>query len=810
MDSRPTGSDVLVYIETEKAQVTIKGRTPESWMIKDEAAEFRLYSVDTPQMVVLSGVEMATEKRIYRVHPAFYEQNRYEILVECSEGHRVSVRHVNLSIRSSITAVGRHKNMVSGIINFSNDIGDSEFIIDLDEHEYLRFTMEVFPEKISYQEDYKAIVQDVTTELYSLIFDFLKTTYQGFNQGDVRSSSPVEFFAIISRVYGRFLKSIDKIIQEPHHVLHSESQVVPAFQAKRSNNASIRWLNRHPDYVIKGEKGWRMDKILTVRKHVSCDTRENRLTRFMIWSVVQRLKDFRKRYVKLWRNNDPLILDRIDSMINQLNQRINGSFLKEVTASGESVGLSLVFMMAPGYRDLYKNYIMMERGLNLTSDIFRLSVKDLAVLYEYWCFIKLNSLLKRRYELVSQDVIRTEGNKLFTTLVKGGRSQVRYRNPANGERIVLSYNSSASGLPTVPQKPDNVLSLIKNNIDGTDVTCKYIFDAKYKLDPAVPSSYYYNCVSQIPGPKEEDINTMHRYRDAIVSEGRQDFFERTMFGAYVLFPYSDEEKYRNHKFYKSIDKVNIGGLPFLPSATSLVEQKLDELVAASPETAAEQSPLPVGMERKLSKVDWGKRDVLVGVLKNYGQFSICKECKFYHIPAARISENNLPIHYVAIYQSRRIFGKESGIYLYGEVTKCSLVRRRDIREIPKNSDELYYRFDIREWKRLKSPIMVRESATVALFTNYFLLSHSAEVPELKIQSEHEFRLYYELKRLAGKSLQGDPDRPICYRNGPWLLDYEDDKVRVIRDRKICYILSAERFVKHPYECFTKIRQLMSE
>ena len=38
---------------------------------------------------------------------------------------------------------------------------------------------------------------------------------------------------------------------------------------------------------------------------------------------------------------------------------------------------------------------------------------------------------------------------------------------------------------------------------------------------------------------------------------------------------------KNHKFYKSIDEVNIGGLPFLPSATELVTELLDELISNS-------------------------------------------------------------------------------------------------------------------------------------------------------------------------------------------------------------------------------------
>lgn len=389
---------------------------------------------------------------------------------------------------------------------------------------------------------------------------------------------------------------------------------------------------------------------------------------------------------------------------------------------------------------------------------------------------------------------------------------MRYRNPANGERIVLSYNPSAAGLPTVPQKPDNVLTLTKNSMDGGDLIYKYIFDAKYKIDPAVEGSQYYNCVSHQPGPKEEDINTMHRYRDAIVSEGNHDFYERTMFGAYVLFPYGKEEEYRNHKFYRSIDDVNIGGLPFLPSATKLVSEKLDELIAQSPETAFEQSILPVGIERKLAKVDWKKRDVLVGALKNRQQLEICKKYRFYHIPAFQVKEMDLPIHYVAIYQSWNLFGKESGIFFYGEVTKCSLLRRKEITETggrPRNPEELYYRLDVREWKRLRNPIAVREGAQVALFTNLFLLLHSREVPDLRIASEEEFRLYYELKRLAGESLSEEPGKSLCYRYQGCLLDYEDGQVRVMRDGRIVYTASAEQVVRHPYESFAYIRRMMA-
>ena len=81
----------------------------------------------------------------------------------------------------------------------------------------------------------------------------------------------------------------------------------------------------------------------------------------------------------------------------------------------------------------------------------------------------------------------------------------------------------------------------------------------------------------------EDINTMHRYRDAIVIPHpiRQGEFQRGIVrGAVVLFPFGDEDGYRRHRFHKSVDEVQIGGLPFLPGAVTLAESHLRGILRA--------------------------------------------------------------------------------------------------------------------------------------------------------------------------------------------------------------------------------------
>lgn len=70
---------------------------------------------------------------------------------------------------------------------------------------------------------------------------------------------------------------------------------------------------------------------------------------------------------------------------------------------------------------------------------------------------------------------------------------------------------------------------------------------------------------------------MHRYRDSIIYEkgiDKNTDNKNCIFGAFVLFTYNNEEEFRNHKFYKSIEEVNIGAIPFLPSSTVLMEEFL--------------------------------------------------------------------------------------------------------------------------------------------------------------------------------------------------------------------------------------------
>ena len=812
MDSQLTGSNELLYVQTEKVSVTIKGKAthPNFQGIehKNGDSSIKVHCVDDFQMTLRDGDVPRFSSRngeistgIYSIYPMFYEQQQYEIVIEAVDGHKVAFWHDNLNVRNKVTRASRNHEILSGVINFGNEIGFSDLVIQIDGVNYLRLVIEVFPTKIDYQNDYKQIVEDVTKEVYNVVFDFLKKTYLGYQQSEKVNSSPVEFFAVINKIYKDFIKAADTIMSQPHHVLDTTHQVLPSHKVKKTDGRTIRWIKKHPYQAKRVNVEIRIERALAVRKQVSYDTKENQLTKYILLSTARKLESFKKNYLKLQRKEDQAVIAKIDGMVRELNRRCNTTFLADVEAKEASSGMSLVFSMAPGYRDLYKYYLMLLRGLSITGDVFNISVKDLALLYEYWCFIKLNSMMKDRYELISQDIVKVQGNGLFVSLVKGSSSKVKYRNSENGEVITLSYNPKSGQVPTVAQKPDNVLSLEKKTVNqvGKKVKYEYVFDAKYRVNPALEGSDYYNTISHTPGPETDDINTMHRYRDAIVYHNGADPYERTMFGAYVLFPYANKEEYRNHKFFESIEKVNIGGLPFLPSETSMVQDMLDALIADSPDSAFERATLPRGIEDKLAKIDWNQRDVLVGALRNRAQLDTCLKYKFYHIPASKIRDADLPIHYVAIYQSINIFGREAGIRYYGEVTKTSAVKRRDIREIPKNSDEAYYRFEIKEWKELNIPLVAKEVRDFPFFTNMFLLQHCPDVPDLHISSEEEYRLYIEVRRLANDASVNETDAEPGFKYDDKTIIMENGDIVVLKDGTKIEQISIETFMRKPRE-----------
>lgn len=192
-----------------------------------------------------------------------------------------------------------------------------------------------------------------------------------------------------------------------------------------------------------------------------------------------------------------------------------------------------------------------------------------------------------------------------------------------------------------------------------------------------------------------------------------------------------------------------------------------------------------------------EQDTLVGAMSSPRQFGIALKRKFYHIPASFVEEYSIP-KYIALYQSQRMFGEEiSGVKYYGEVKKCTPMKRSRIREIPKKSNEIYFKFKIKEWKRLDTPIVSKELGFVRLFTSFFLLQNVDEISGLTINNEYEFCLYKLLKQADAAILEVSDIAYFCI-----------DGFDVIFTNEIIYLCKNNKIMERYYR--SSLKQMPSK
>ncbi len=597
-----SGNDIdLLKLDTENFTLIIKGKPvhPDIEQLYSERssdikykASLDINPVKCEQVFINyytpEGVKESNNLSL-QIYPIFYEQQNYLFYIEGKKDINLEFYHENKQLREAVTKYPGKDNQLMGMVNFRNDVGNSEIEIKGNGQTMLIMTIEVFPSKLDYRSDYYSLLQEVNQEIYNLAYDFLRKTFQETKLKEVTNISLVEFLNIIVVIFDNFIKAYRRIEKYPHHRLNQTEKVLPAGQVKKINRKSIKWLRKNKRFYDR-ELGL-PTRILNIDKQINFDNFENKFVKWIIKRVIKKLNQFKTRYKNIYRNNyEQEVIKIIDNMKSKLEFILKNSFLKQVGDLYKIDSLSLVLQMAPGYREIYKYYLMLQKGLSINGEIFKLSMKRIWELYEYWCFLELNRILSKKYKLIKHDLIDVNYSGIYVSLNKGSTSCIEYKNPKTDESFKLTYNRSEGEKITTGQKPDNILSLKK---EGSEVEYKFIFDAKYRINPAYQDSDYYKTYNGIPGPKEDTINSMHRYRDAIV-HSQQQSPQRIIVGAFVLFPYHDEEKFKNHHFYKSIEKVNVGAFPFLPGSTELVSDFLKNIIEESYLGNYERNILPAG------------------------------------------------------------------------------------------------------------------------------------------------------------------------------------------------------------------------
>lgn len=505
------------------------------------------------------------------------------------------------------------RHILAGFINYKNEIGRSEIqiIYKVDkETRAFRFGFEVLSTKLDYHEHWRTIVEDIEREYRMLSLDYMRRTFHGFSPDQNGEHPDIVWWCVFEGEQQKFIKACKSIIDRPRHRLHGEEVYLRADKLKQTPHYIENKLAEHrkePAYLYR------------VEQHIlSNDTQENRFLKFALHQISKRYEDLRQ-HIEAVKTASDTMKSAMLATSETLKRLQHHPFFRTI---GRFKGISqesMVLQKATGYSQVYRTWNLLRRAYSLNDGLYRLQTKDIATLYEIWCFIEVSHIVKAQLHLDDEDVEhrnRMEMNGIFSwELGKGEHSRILFRkdgvelaelvyNPKNADKENDNVGMKDLVVPTVPQKPDIVLQLTKNDLQqGMKMT--YLFDAKYRIDGRDKG---------VDVPPEDAINQMHRYRDAIYYKDYDtNALKKEVIGGYILFPGDGEPNdVAVSKFYKTIKEVNIGAFPLRPKDVEnrkLLENFIDELIhTKSYETIAHIIP------QKGAYVEVGNR-VLIGLVK---------------------------------------------------------------------------------------------------------------------------------------------------------------------------------------------------
>jgi hypothetical protein len=456
-------------------------------------------------------------------------------------------------------------------------------------------------------------------------------------------------------------------------------------------------------------------------------------------------------------------------------------------------------LSAPGYREAYKCCLILSLGLRLSGGPVRLSLKDLSLLYEYWCYL---SMIKLVAELTGKqipvhDLLAVEQNGLRVLLQKGREKTVPF-DMNDGRHLAVTYNPRFQNEPLlVAQQPDIVISIF----DRDWPKVRLVVDAKYRIENsnAYVERYY------SPGPPDDAVNVLHRYRDAILDAERGGMNpKRTVVEGVALFPYRERTigEFRNSRLWKAVSRLGVGAIPALPGATSYLREWLEETLRIGGWSIADKAIPYRSQERVLNWRIAASEAVLVGVLRGENErehLDWIMNTGQYYVPASG-QPRQYNTRYVALYIPVSI-QRPGAVAYWAEVVSVDVVKRSGIMTpwASRRGGQLQVLYKIEPLRPLRRPVENRTTKECRgsgprspRWTSRLALLRASNLKELFLETEPEWRLCENL-RAAGFQFEIEPGRVK-------LVDPDDPRGRamfVVGDTSLQYRSAARFVVRRP-------------
>lgn len=460
---------------------------------------------------------------------------------------------------NSASEVARHEGFQHIEVKYRGAVGDVQWrwITPVGT---MTIRMECFPTKLDYRSDFEAIRAELEELAPTLTASPSGAAGSGFTATKDTQQSTLEWLEMVRRSGLRLGESMDRLLPRLRSHLETSTEVLMSDRLRGAKPLSRRDFGT----VTHHRKA--------IQARVLKQGQSTPINGYLRWEV-DRLRAMARSVVSAgWFDKlDPNISTPVLGLLSATEEW--RTILAGIAPVHRMPSLH-VSLRDPLYENAFRDLRLLWLALQPLRDAEPVGLKDLPTLYEYWVFLRITQILKSRFPLVistSEPLVRRAGNQLVLT--PGSRSTVVLADES-GRKIRCQYRRLFRGLPTTDQEPDAIIAVE----DGSRFL---IVDAKYRIGQ---DAKYVNRYG-VAGPLAEDVNVLHRYRDAIV--GREPPHDRLAHAGLIAFPGAEREKYRYHRFYRSWLSVGVGGIPMLPSGTTLMEEAInDYLDKRMEETAA--------------------------------------------------------------------------------------------------------------------------------------------------------------------------------------------------------------------------------
>lgn len=484
-------------------------------------------------------------------------------------------------------------------------------------------SVEVRSRKIDYRTEYRDMLSEIAGWAADLVGSMSAISYGRFElEADADNKTlQQKYFLLRSILKSRdFEQAISKIKASPHTKLRPREierdirrGVRPTGKAQREVASRKQRVPLRLDHELRqGGIVSLPAKITFTDSEISFDTIENRFIKYFINETRQFILNIRHSFSVLMvenRSQHQQIIRDMDKLISDLD-RINSD--DPIRQCGRVTHLNLgssVLQGRPGYREMLRFWTMIQMAAKLTWSggemVFDGARKNVATLYEYWCFVKLLGILGSLIDLpddYKKNFIRKSGSGIELNLARGNETAlVCHVNWRDVELTVeLSFNRTfkansarGDGSWTREMRPDMTLSVWPHEFDRErallfNLISMVHFDAKYK-------SLLTSVIAE-PSDDENDLTysrddlaKMHAYRDAI----------RRSEAAYILYP--------GNKFagFSKFEEVlpGLGAIPMTPgdpSGSDYLRSVLEQIFDNCTNRSSKRAILAFGESKALS------------------------------------------------------------------------------------------------------------------------------------------------------------------------------------------------------------------